>query len=362
MAKSGVTLDVFDFFSGCGGTSCGFALAGMNIKFALDFDHEASSTFAANFPDAVVMTQDIRQLKPQDLSSIVGRRQRPLLFSGCAPCQPFSKQNLSKSSKDSRRSLLGEFGRFVEHWLPEYVFIENVPGLQRIQSKDGPLSAFVRLLRRLGYDVKTDVLPASAYGVPQTRQRLVLLASLVGDIELPARSHGEKLTPTSTVRHWIEDLAPIEAGQVHPDDPDHHSAVLTDINLKRIRATPEGGGRESWPQDLWLQCHVGHEGHKDVYGRLSWDRPASGLTTRCISYSNGRFGHPEQDRGLSVREAACLQTFPRSFRFHGSLSSKAKQVGNAVPPLMAKAFADQIRRHWQLRQQRIPGKRSEPRV
>lgn len=349
ISKSREIIDVFDFFSGCGGTSCGFAQAGMNIKFALDFDPEASATFEKNFPEAVVITKDIRRANPDDLASVVGGRERPLLFSGCAPCQPFSRQNLLKNEADSRRSLLGEFGRFVEYWLPEYVFIENVPGLQRIRTNGGPLPAFVRLLKKIGYDVEIDVLPASAFGVPQTRQRLVLLASLVGPIELPKPSHGDRSTPLSTVRDWISDLAPISAGEVHPDDPDHQSSTLTSINLRRIKATPEGGGREAWPEELWLQCHREHDGHSDVYGRLSWDRPAAGLTTRCISYSNGRFGHPEQDRGLSVREAACLQTFPREFRFFGSLSSRAKQVGNAVPPLMAKAFAYQVLRHWNAR-------------
>lgn len=344
--EKGADIDVFDFFSGCGGTSCGFAKAGLNIKFALDFDEEAGASFSANFPQATVMTADIRSLAPSDLAAVVGNRERPLLFSGCAPCQPFSKQNRSKSSADSRRSLLGEFGRFVEHWLPEYVFVENVPGLQRIQVRSGPLATFIRLLRRLGYSVQSDVLPASAFGVPQTRQRLVLLASLVAPIQLPLRTHGDAFAAVSTVRDWIGDLAPLAAGRTHPDDPDHQSAQLTEVNLRRIRATPEGGGRDSWPADLWLPCHRGHEGHSDVYGRLAWDRPASGLTTRCISYSNGRFGHPSQDRGLSVREAACLQTFPRSFRFVGSMSSKAKQVGNAVPPLMAQRFAEQVREHW----------------
>lgn len=123
---------------------------------------------------------------------------------------------------------------------------------------------------------------------------------------------------------------------------DHTAAKLSAINIKRIQATPEGKGRESWPEDLILDCHRKYSGHTDVYGRLSWDKPASGLTTRCISYSNGRFGHPEQDRAISIREVALLQTFPFDYIFTGSMVSKAKQIGNAVPPKMAEALGKAI--------------------
>jgi DNA (cytosine-5)-methyltransferase 1 len=147
------------------------------------------------------------------------------------------------------------------------------------------------------------------------------------------------------VQDWIGNLPRIRAGETHPDDQDHQAALLSDINLKRIALTPEGGNRESWPQNLWLDCHRDHKGHTDVYGRLSWNKPAAGLTTRCISYSNGRFGHPEQNRAISVREAACLQTFPRHYAFRGNLNSRARQIGNAVPPLMAQRFGEAILEH-----------------
>lgn len=331
-------IDVFDFFSGCGGTSCGFQKSGMNIKFGLDFDNDASATFARNFPGALVLNRDIREVRPEDLSEAVGRRQKPLLFSGCAPCQPFSKQNRQIRKVDSRRSLLAEFSRFVEYWVPEFVFIENVPGMQWFNEKAGPLATFKRKLKSLGYSIEARVVSASSYGVPQTRQRFVLLASRLGGVVLPSATHGPGAKPLATVRDWIEGLPPLAAGESCADDPDHQCARLSTVNLKRIRFTPEGGGRESWPASLWLECHKRHSGHSDVYGRLAWDKPAAGLTTRCISYSNGRFGHPSQDRALSVREAACLQTFPADFKFCGSLISKAQQVGNAVPPLMAERF------------------------
>jgi DNA (cytosine-5)-methyltransferase 1 len=340
-----MTIDVFDFFSGCGGTSCGFAKAGLNIKLGLDFDHDSAETFRLNFPKASFLEGDIRHINVSELAGYVGNRKNPLLFSGCAPCQPFSSQNRQQKKGDARRNLLSEFGRFVISWRPEYVFVENVPGMQKVALRKGPLTSFLKLLKGAGYSVSKGVVAASSFGVPQTRERFVLLASRDGIINLPKASHGLGLLPISTVREWISGLQSIEAGERSAIDPDHQAAKLSSINLERISSTPAGGGRESWPRHLWLPCHVDHVGHTDVYGRLAWDRPASGLTTRCISYSNGRFGHPEQHRGISLREAANLQTFPIDYKFSGTLTSKARQVGNAVPPLMAERFGAQILAH-----------------
>jgi len=150
------------------------------------------------------------------------------------------------------------------------------------------------------------------------------------------------LLPVSTVADWISGLESLDAGQQSSSDPDHQAMALSLLNRERILSTPEGGGRGDWPVHLVLKCHEGHRGHSDVYGRLSWDKPAAAMTTRCISYSNGRFGHPSECRAISLREAACLQTFPRNYRFLGTLTSKARQVGNAVPPLMAQKIGETI--------------------
>jgi DNA (cytosine-5)-methyltransferase 1 len=268
------------------------------------------------------------------------------LFSCCAPCQPFSKQTRTKKRKDSRLSLLLEFGRFVKQWKPDYVFVENVPGLQRIDGRaGGPLPEFIALLGKLGYAYDLKIVPASGFGVPQKRERLILMASKSAELNIPLPTHGTRRRRLATVRDWIGMLPPLAAGSTDPKDADHRSMALSAINLRRIGATPEGGGREGWPKSLQLDCHRKFDGHTDVYGRLAWDRPASGLTTRCISYSNGRFGHPTQDRAISVREAACLQTFPRRYKFVGTLASKARQIGNAVPPLMAKVIGRAYVRH-----------------
>ncbi|EPC8190001.1 DNA cytosine methyltransferase [Yersinia enterocolitica] len=333
-------IKVFDFFSGCGGTSEGLKKAGAEIFFGLDYDHDSSQTFKANNPDATFINDDIRSVSVSSLFQLVehAKQDSHILFCGCAPCQPFSRQNQNKNTTDPRRGLLTEFGRFVEYYCPDYVLIENVPGLQKVDINDGPLYEFITLLKKKSYNLAYGVIPALWYGVPQTRERFVLMASLHSQIHLPERTHNGEDIPFATVRDWIGNIPPIEAGESHPTLRDHVSAKLSALNLKRIKATPEGKGREFWPKELLLECHKNHSGHSDVYGRLAWDKPASGLTTRCISYSNGRFGHPEQDRAISVREAALLQTFPLDYIFIGSMLSKAKQIGNAVPPKMAESI------------------------
>lgn len=330
---------VVDFFSGCGGTSFGFQQAGLDVRLGIDFDRDAAATYRHNISGAGTLEGDIRRIEPVEVGTFLGSRNGPLLFCGCAPCQPFSKQNRNSSEDDPRRNLLSEFSRFVRHWMPEFLFLENVPGLQNVKADRGPLSDFIQLIVKLGYRYSMRIWSAFEFGVPQNRDRLIIVASRVGAPPLPVSSSAA-LAKRPILRDWIGDLPPIAAGEQHDADPSHRAASLSAINLARIAATPEGGGRHSWPNELRLACHSNYGGHSDVYGRLAWDKPASCLTTRCISYSNGRFGHPEQNRALSVREAACLQTFPRNYEFVGGLESCARQIGNAVPPLVAQRFGE----------------------
>ncbi|MEV4129839.1 DNA cytosine methyltransferase [Nocardia sp. NPDC049707] len=333
-------LSVIDFFSGCGGTSQGFKDAGMNIVAGIDFDPDSAETFRNNFPGAEFIEADIRKVRVEQVRELMP--DSPTLFAGCAPCQPFSRQNKTTTAQDPRRNLLYEFSRFVRALRPELVVIENVPGLQN-PKKGGPLEDFLAALAEDEYVSKVSILRALEFGVPQERKRLVIVASRIGSPELPEATHVANGVPATTVRQFIYDGLPaIGDGEVHAVDPDHAAMRLSEINKTRIRATPEGGDRRNWSKDLVLPCHTEHGGHTDTYGRMWWDRPASGLTTRCISYSNGRFGHPEQHRAISLREAACLQTFPRDFRFSGTLTSKARQVGNAVPPLMARRIGERL--------------------
>jgi DNA (cytosine-5)-methyltransferase 1 len=335
-----VAVAVVDFFSGCGGTSLGFRDAGMSIVAGIDNDPDAAATYRANFPEAVFLERDIATVSVDEVAKLLPTDGR-VLFSGCAPCQPFSKQNRSKKGIDPRRFLLAEFQRFVIALKPDYVVVENVPGMQRI-GDEGPFSEFVAALEGAGYDVNCKVLSALHFGVPQTRKRLVIVAAKGALAPIPKPTHGPGLKSPSTVQEWIRGLPPIEAGGVDSKDSDHVAMALSPLNLRRIMATPEGKGRESWNPDLLLDCHQEHSGHSDVYGRLAWNRPASAMTTRCLSYSNGRYGHPDQARAISVREAACLQTFPRSFAFSGRITSRGRQVGNAVPPLLARRIGEAI--------------------
>ncbi len=343
-------IQAIDFFCGCGGTSAGLKKAGVQILAGIDFDKDAGRTFIRNFPEAQFFLEDVRNFHPFNLEALIERdRISPLLFSACAPCQPFTKQKTTKRQKDARLNLLNEFHRFVQVFRPDYIFLENVPGLQKIKSGDGPLTNFLRLLDKLGYryDVKA---PASQeYGVPQVRKRLVLVASLLGDILVPEATHGPG-TPNpeyENVWNWIGKLPKIKAGEAHKKVKNHRAASLSEINLQRIAATPEGGGRLDWPKYLRLDCHDDHIGHTDVYGRLRKDKPAAALSTRCISLSNGRYGHPTQDRAISVREAARLQTFDDDFVFEGNLNSMARQIGNAVPVRLAEVFAQHFGNHYE---------------
>lgn len=344
-----MAIDFYDFFSGCGGMSRGMQDAGMAVRLGLDVDPDAKTTYKANFKKAKFVYKDIRLVSADDLAPYVKRRDgRPLLFGACAPCQPFSKQNRTKNDGDGRRSLLGEFHRFVEAYSPEYIFVENVPGLQTVEKDKGPFAEFIRLLNTLKYFFDFRIVMAYHYGIPQSRRRLVLIGSRLGPIEIPPPTCGPGTDHPDlpTVWEWISHLPPIEAGETHAEIANHRAAKLSPLNLCRIAATPIGGDRRAWPPALVLPCHKEHTGHTDVYGRMMKDRPSAALTTRCISLSNGRFGHPTQNRAMSVREAACIQTFPMDFVFHGNLNSMARQVGNAVPVAMARVFGEQVIRHY----------------
>lgn len=343
-------IQVFDFFAGCGGTSKGFEMAGCNIVFALDNNVDATNTFKRNFPNTTVINKDITQVKLNEIKPLILKcGNQPLLFCGCAPCQPFTKQKTTKKDADERIHLLSEFQRFVKAFKPHYVFVENVPGMQKRIYQSSPFKAFVNFLEDSGYYFEFKIIQSQNYGIPQQRKRLVLVACKLSEISIPKEicDPSKGLKNFSTVREWISDLPPIKAGEEHPTVPNHRSAQLSPTNLERIKSTPEGGNRISWPKQLWLDCHNnGYKGHTDVYGRMKWDEPATGLTTRCISLSNGRFGHPEQNRAISVREAACLQTFPLNFIFHGSLNSMARQIGNAVPVKLAEVFGNHMLDHY----------------
>lgn len=345
--QAALPIRVYDFFCGCGGTSAGFRAAGLDIVLGIDFDRDAQRTFETNFPEATFLRRNIFESPVEVLAYYMPDVADAIrLFCCCAPCQPFSRQNKTPENRSKEAGLLYEFANFVEYYLPELIFLENVPGIQTVDGP-GPFSDFVNFINHLGYWVAFDVVESKNYGVPQQRRRLILVASRLGPIELPAATHGPDTAQAFvTVREAISRFPAIAAGETHAFVANHRAARLAPLNLERVRATPVGGGRFDWPERLRLACHVGdYEGHTDVYGRMHWDRPATGLTTRCISLSNGRFGHPEQDRAISVREAASIQTFADNFVFFGSLNSMARQIGNAVPVNLAQVFGEMFLNH-----------------
>ncbi|HDL7477127.1 TPA: DNA cytosine methyltransferase [Yersinia enterocolitica] len=339
-------MQVIDFFCGCGGASKGFELAGFNVALGIDFDESAASSYRANFPNTKFIQDDIRNVRVKDVAKMVPDwKSSELVFCACAPCQPFSSQNKTRSSSDKRRTLLSETKRFIRAFRPAFIFIENVPGIQSVKTdENGPFSDFLKFIKRFGYEYDFKIVSSEFYGVPQQRKRLVVLAKLNDKPMFPSYSHGVNEAPFATVRDYIGDLPPLQAGESDRVDPLHAAATIQPINIKRLQHTPEGGDRRDWPDELWLNCHRNYDGHTDVYGRMSWDKPCKTLTTKCTSISNGRFGHPDvtQHRAITFREAACLQTFPKGFQFIGSRVSKSKQIGNAVPVLLAQRFAEAI--------------------
>jgi DNA (cytosine-5)-methyltransferase 1 len=340
---------LIDFFSGCGGTSEGFRQSGIPPIAAIENNPAAADSYSANFPDARMFEQDVRTLDPSELAEIVAEHRaagRAIVFSACAPCQPFSRQRHGDASGDDRVDLLADLLRFLAALRPDALFLENVPGLKAKAATMGPFNRLITALGEMKYHVTSGTVASRDHGVPQQRRRLVVLAALARPITFPEPSHGPGRQPFVTVADAISSLPALQAGEAAEDVNGHEAANLSALNLRRIRVTPEGGGWKDWPEELLLDCHRGRRNsYSDAYGRMPANGIAPAMTTRCDSLSNGRFGHPTQDRAITPREAAALQTFPLEFRFAGSRIAIAKQVGNAVPVKLAASFAMTIGKH-----------------
>ena len=333
----------YDFFCGVGGLTRGLLNAGIQVLAGIDHDASCRETYEHNNPGVKFVHADIRKFQLGNLGlECPLPTGNDVIFAGCAPCQPFS-QLRKTDSKMQEKTLLGRFGFLVQSALPDYVLIENVPGIVRVRGYS-TFRRFLRLLDDIGYQYRFKILNAKFYGVPQNRRRLVLLASRVTSVSFPEPCHGSDALPLVTVREAISGYPELAAGNQHPSVPNHVCASISELNKKRLEATPcDGGSRTSWPDSLHLDCHRGkHTGHTDVYGRMYWDRPAPTLTGRCASISNGRYGHPEQNRAISLREAASLQSFPDEYEFFGTLTKNAVQIGNAVPVLLAEKLGRHI--------------------
>lgn len=336
-------MKTIDIFCGVGGLTRGLKDAGIEVVAGIDLDPRVGQTYEFNNQDSRFIVSDVRRMPSSDLMSCVaGIPSSQLLLAGCAPCRSFSQQRRGWM-RERDATLLGSFGRLVRELKPGWVLVENVPGLAAVPGFS-TFRRFIATLRELKYAVTYGILNAREFGVPQHRRRLVLIASKGGVPALPSPISGRGRGRYATVREAIGHFPPIRAGEAHSGVPNHVASPLTEINFQRLQATPQDGGdRRSWPKDLELRCHRGkNREYTDVYGRLWWDRPAPTLTGRCHSISNGRYGHPEQDRAISLREAASLQTFPDNYVFFGYRSHIAQQIGNAVPVKLARILGDAI--------------------
>lgn len=332
-----------DLFCGAGGLTHGLIRAGLPVVAGIDVDAACRYPFETN-NGARFVDKDIKNVTPSELRKLYGDAEIWIL-AGCAPCQPFSTYSQRYDTlKSPRWPLLYQFARLVKSVRPDIVTMENVP----LVEKHAVFDDFVTTLRRLGYQVWQGVVDCTQYGLPQTRRRMVILASAIGPIELIAPTH---LKPRS-VKDAIGNLTPIEAGSVDEDDPFHVSSKLSDLNLERMRASRPGGTWRDWPERLIAECHRKASGrtYPGVYGRMTWENPAPTITTQFYGFGNGRFGHPEQDRAISLREGAILQGFPKGYAFvpeGGPTHFKVlgRMIGNAVPVVLGEAIGHSISRH-----------------
>jgi DNA (cytosine-5)-methyltransferase 1 len=343
-----------DLFAGCGGTSLGLLAAGFDVRAAVEKDSVAASSYD-DLVGVGPIVRDIRKVGGAELLEAAGLRSGECrLLAACPPCQGFSSQRRGPDGlADSRNQLIYQVARLVEAIRPGYLLFENVPGLYL--GSGAQMYKRVRArLERAGYEIIDDILDAADYGVPQRRARLIALARRrdMPSIGFPMPTHtdpGNRLRGTGrrrwrTVRNFIEKLRPLKSGETDPNDPLHTAPGHTEMTLRRIMAiSADGGSRTDLPPELRLGCHLRRPGgYYDVYGRMAWDEPAPTITGGCNKPSKGRFIHPEQHRAVTLREAALLQTFPKSAFFRGDRDQIASQIGNAVPPTFVEKLARPI--------------------
>lgn len=337
-----------DFFCSGGGMSSGMQQSGIDILAGIDFDESCKETYEANIKGAQFIHADVFELKEEDLQKQLSLKKNDdnLLLIGCSPCQYWSIIRSSKNRSEQSKDLLKEFWRFVKYFNPGYVVVENVPGILRRKDESG-LGDFIEFLKSKDYKVHFGIHEVSEYGVPQHRRRFTLIANRVTGVELePIKRKGKKQTVGDVIGEKNR-FPKVEAG--HRDNTAfmHTVAGLKEINLKRLSQTEKDGGTRLayFDSDLAIDCHKNDNvNFKDSYGRMWWDRPSPTITTKFFSISNGRFAHPEENRAISLREGATLQSFPKTYVFKttSSIAKTARMIGNAVPPKYAEAIGKAI--------------------
>ncbi|SFK75867.1 DNA (cytosine-5)-methyltransferase 1 [Paenibacillus sp. 1_12] len=335
-------LSAIDLFSGAGGMSLGFSMAGFKILYALDNDPACIETYNKNL-GSHGHVGDIYEINKNVIEALAKQKIEGLdVIFGGPPCQGFSVQRRGENN-DPRNQLVMEYIRLVLEVQPKFFVMENVAGLLSTRGKP-VLKELEQQCEKAGYLIHIQKLNAFDFGVPQVRKRVFIVGekteSPFTKFTFPEPTRPSLNTP-STVREAISDLMITDDELIH----NHRADKLSPINLERIRSITEGQGRDSLPEHLQLDCHKNNSTHRhlDVYGRMAWDKPSSTITARFDSFSRGRFGHPELDRTITLREGARLQTFPDGYIFYGTKVQVAKQIGNAVPPLLANAIATKIK-------------------
>lgn len=330
-----------DFFCGGGGMTCGLRQAGIDVIAGVDFDKNARETYEFNNPGSVFVYSDITKLSLDYFETNFGVQKNDdrLIMVGCSPCQYYSIINTDHSKAEKSKDLLMNFYKFIEHYMPGYILVENVPGI--LTNKETVLPKFLEHIENLGYSHKEEVVDMSQYGVPQSRRRFSLIATRLKGVTVSLPKKSEKILTVADVLGEKNGFPKIKAGFQDNTDFQHSVAGLNEVSLQRMALTPHNGGnRLSWADrpELQLNCYIGkNDSFKDNYGRMWWDRPSPTITTKFFNISNGRFAHPEEDRAISIREGATLQTFPKNYVFKtDSIAGAARIIGNAVPCEYAK--------------------------
>ena len=344
---------VVDLFCGIGGLTHGFKVQNFNVVAGIDNDTTCRFAYESN-NQATFIAKDIQEIEADAINNLYPPNTKIRVLVGCAPCQPFSKYNHRigrkiEETEDGKWKLLYKFAEIITAIKPEIISMENVPQLV----KHDIFHEFIRVLKANNYFVseEANIVYCPDYGVPQKRKRLVLIASLLGPIELIPKTH--KKENYVTVKKAIGDLNPLASGETDANDALHRASKLSELNLTRIKSTKEGGSWRDWDESLRLACHKKLSGTTfgDVYGRMKWDEPSPTMTTHCTGIGNGRFGHPEQDRAISLREASIFQSFPPNYKFIDdtsqslSVANISRQIGNAVPVRLGEVIAISIKNH-----------------
>ena len=339
-----------DLFCGAGGLTHGLLEAGIQVAAGYDVDEACRFPYEHNNPGASFQKVSVADLDARTLAAHYPAGHTRILV-GCAPCQTFSKYTQGLDNDDDPKwTLLDEFARLIREVRPEIVSMENVPELQRHAIFD----RFLAMLSDEGFSFTEErekqIVYCPDYGIPQHRRRLVLVASRLGPIKLIAPTHTEK--NRRSVRSVLRKLPALEAGEICAADPLHRTSELSPLNLRRIQHSKPGGTWRDWPPKLVAACHREKSGktYPSVYGRMEWDKPSPTITTQFYGFGNGRFGHPDQDRAISLREGAILQSFPKRYQFvkkGGAYSTRTigRLIGNAVPVRLGEVVGKTIERH-----------------